>query len=150
MHLQGIKEERERSARKLSEIEISVNINRELVYEFIKGRTDTLASECMTGLDMGGKLKKYLEWLVANGHLVRKLRTINGRRQYQYNVSHIPYVRPSGQQVIERTPEQLTVESVTRVYKLLDRKQPPRHKSEQPKRKVSVNIGSSMSLFNNF
>ena len=150
MDLQAIKDERERSARKLSEIEASVNINREAVYEFIKGRTDTLASECMSELNMSEKVKKYLEWLVAQGHIVRKLHTTSGRRKYKYNISDIPYVKPTDNTDTIKSLAQLTVESVTTVYKLLDRRQVPTHKSERAKRRVAVNIGSSMSMFNSF
>lgn len=150
MHLRGIKEERERSAIKLADIQERVDINRETTYLYIKERKDVLASQCVTELEFFDKGKKYLEWLSLRGHLTRVKKTIGGKRQYVYNLGTVPYIKPNHNAVEETTEASAKIASVTRVFKLLDRKQPPRHKSEQPKRKVSVSIGSSMSLFSNF
>jgi hypothetical protein len=151
MHLQGIKDERKRSARKLAEMQEEVNANRETTYLYIKERKDVLGSKCVVELEFFDKGKNYLEWLYLHGHVTRVKKTIGGKRQYVYNVGAIPYIKPDLNAKVEVNTESMDkIASVTRVFKLLDRKQPPRHATEQPKRKVSVNIGSSMSLFSNF
>lgn len=140
-------QERQRSARKKAEIDAEVNANREIVYNYVAARKDVLGMTCVTELGMFEKGKRYLEWLALNGHLVRMKRTIDGKRQYVYNAA-IPYVKPvSDLPVALPTNNDKLVQSVTRVFRLMDREQAPQHKSERPKRRTPVSIGSSMRMF---
>jgi len=153
MHLQGIKEERERSARKLAEIQEEVDANRETTYLYIKERKDVLGSKCVADLEFYDKGKKYLEWLSLNGHLSRVKRTIGGKRQYIYNVSAIPYTKPDRNAEAEVNTEAMDkVASVTRVFNLLDRPQERTTKAqrERDRKSYTGSMQSGMQLFGNW
>jgi hypothetical protein len=139
--------ERQRSARKKAEIDAEVNNNREIVYQYVAARKDVLGSVCVTDLQLFEKGKRYLEWLALNGHLVRMKRTVDGKRQYVYNAA-TPYVKPiSDLPVALPTSNDKLVQSVTRVFKLMDREHAPQHKTERSTRRTQVSIGSSLTMF---
>lgn len=142
--------ERERSARKKAEIDAEVNNNKEVVYNYIAARKDVSGKECVEELGFFNKGKCYLEWLALRGHLTRDKRTIGGKRLYVYNAA-IPYIKPvSDLPATLPTKDDKLVQSVTRVFKLLDREQPPTTKEERERLRrstKSVAIGSSMTMF---
>ena len=141
--------ERQRSARKKAEIDAEVNNNRETVYNYVAARKDVLGMTCVTELGMFEKGKRYLEWLSLNGHLVRMKRTIDGKRQYVYNAA-TPYVKPvSDLPVASPTNNDKLVQSVTRVFRLMDREQAPKHKAERTN-KAHAGYGSMQSSINSF
>jgi hypothetical protein len=149
MNEQAIKEERERSARKQAEIDAEVNNNKEIVYNYIASRKDVVGAECVKELGFFDKGKRYLEWLTLHGHLVRMKRTVGGRRHYVYNVA-TPYIKPICEiDTTKPTDTQIAIESVTRVFNLLDRPQVPRHKSERVKKsgRSMSTMQSSMNMF---
>lgn len=149
MNEQAIKEERERSARKKAEIDAEVNANKETVYNYIASRKDVLGKQCVEELGFFEKGKRYLEWLTLNEHLVRMKRTVDGKSQYVYNAVK-PYVKPVPSEAIVSTQDLSAIESVTRVFKLLDREQIPMTKQERERLRrstKSVAIGSSMNMF---
>ena len=150
MHLQGIKDERKRSARKLAEMQGEVNANRETTYLYIKERKDVLGSKCVVELEFFDKGKNYLEWLYLHGHVTRVKKTIGGKRQYVYNVGAIPYIKPDLNAKVEVNTESMDkIASVTRVFKLLDRPQTTTTKAQREKsrRSVAGKMQSSMQLF---
>ena len=152
MNEQAIKEERERSARKQSEIDAEVNNNKEIVYNYIASRKDVVGAECVKELGFFDKGKRYLEWLTLHGHLVRMKRTVGGRRHYVYNVA-TPYIKPICEiDTTKPTDTQIAIKNVTRVFKLLDRESIPQHKSERTRRSSSGMSGmqSSMRMFGNW
>lgn len=141
--------ERQRSARKKAEIDIEVNTNRELVYEYVAARKDVLGMACVTELGMFEKGKRYLEWLSLNGHLNRMKRTVDGKRQYVYNAVK-PYVKPISIAIPkEEVDKRAKIASVTRVFNLLDREQPKTTKAQREKARRSSegNMQSSMTMF---
>jgi hypothetical protein len=142
--------ERERSARKKAEIDAEVNTNKEIVYNYVAARKDVLATPCVTELEFFAKGKAYLEWLALRGHLTRVKKTVNGARQYVYNAA-IPYVKPvSDIPDVATTNADKLVQSVTRVFKLMDReKQEPMTKAQREKARSSSigNMQSSMNMF---
>jgi len=142
--------ERERSARKKAEIDAVVNANKEVVYNYVASRKDVLGKTCVEELEFFEKGKRYLEWLTLHGHLVRMKRTVDGKRLYVYNAVN-PYIKPvSDLPVALPTKDDKLVQSVTRVYNLLDRPQTPTTKEERDKLRrstKSVSIGSSMTMF---
>ena len=141
--------ERERSARKKAEIDAEVNNNREIVYNYVAARKDVLGSACVEELQFFAKGKVYLEWLALRGHLTRVKKTVNGARQYVYNAA-IPYVKPASDipDVVATNADKL-VQSVTRVFKLLDREQQPTTKAQRERARSSSigNMQSSMNMF---
>lgn len=148
---QAIKEERERSVRKQSEVDAEVNKNKELVYEYVASRKDVLGAVCVKELEFFAKGQRYLEWLTLHGHLVRMKRTVGTKRQYVYNAA-TPYIKPVTD--IPASEEEVDVKekiaSVTRVINLMDRPQEPRTKEEREKLRrstKSVAIGSSLQGF---
>jgi len=142
-------QERQRSARKKAEIDAEVNANREIVYNYVAARKDVLGSVCVTDLQLFEKGKRYLEWLTLNGHLVRMKRTVDSKRQYVYNAA-IPYVKPvSDLPVATPTNNDKLVQSVTRVFRLMDREQAPKHKTERTN-KAYTGYGSMQSSINSF
>jgi hypothetical protein len=152
MNEQAIKEERERSARKKAEIDNEVNINKEIVYNYIASRKDVLGKQCVEELEFFEKGKRYLEWLSLNGHLVRMKRTVGGRLHYVYNVA-TPYIKPICEiDTTKPTDAQIAVKNVTRVIKLLDREQVPSTKEERRKTTSGRMSGmqSSMNMFGNW
>lgn len=141
--------ERQRSARKKAEIDAEVNNNREIVYNYVAARKDVLATPCVTELEFFAKGKVYLEWLTLRGHLTRVKRTVEGKRQYVYNAA-TPYVKPASElAVVVPTNSDKLVQSVTRVFRMLDREPTPQHKTERPKRSSTAVSGmqSSMRMF---
>jgi hypothetical protein len=142
--------ERERSARKKAEIDAEVNTNKEIVYNYVAARKDVLGSACVEELQFFAKGKAYLEWLALRGHLTRVKKTVNGARQYVYNAA-IPYVKPvSDIPDVATTNADKLVQSVTRVFKLMDReKQEPMTKAQREKARSSSigNMQSSMNMF---
>jgi hypothetical protein len=142
--------ERERSARKKAEIDAEVNTNKEIVYNYVAARKDVLATPCVTELEFFAKGKVYLEWLTLHGHLTRVKRTVDGKRQYVYNAA-TPYVKPASElAAVVLTNSDKLVQSVTRVFKLLDREQAPMTKEDRERLRrstKSVSIGSSMNMF---
>lgn len=144
-----IGDERERSARKQAQIDAEVNNNKELVYNYIASRKDVLGKACVEELQFFDKGKRYLEWLSLHGYLVRMLRIVDGKRQYVYNAVK-PYVKPPCEvDTTKPTDAQIAIESVTRVFNLLDRPQVPRHKSERVKKsgRSMSTMQSSMNMF---
>lgn len=150
--------ERQRSARKKAEIDAEVNNNREIVYNYVASRKDVLGKQCVEELQFFEKGKRYLEWLSLNGYLVRMKRTVDNKRQYVYNAVK-PYVKPVCEEfeVIDKADAeaQITIKSVTRVFKLLDREQVPMTKEERAKqaKRSSSGMGgmqSSMRMFGNW
>jgi hypothetical protein len=145
----SIKEERQRSARKTAEIDAEVNTNKELVYQYIAARKDVLGMACVTELGMFDKGKRYLEWLALHGYLTRMKRTVNSKRQYVYNAVK-PFVKPvQDNEAIKVSQDQLAVQKVTRVFRLLDRERIPQHKSERT-HKAYTGYGSMQSSINSF
>ena len=144
----AIQEERQRSARKKSEIDAEVNINKALVYEYIAARKDVQGKQCVEELQFFEKGKRYLEWLALHGHLTRMKRTIDGKRQYVYNAA-TPYVKPIPSEAVRATQDQSAVQKVTRVFKLLDREHVPQHKTERS-RAAYTGYGSMQSSINSF
>jgi hypothetical protein len=142
--------ERERSARKQSEIDAEVNANKEIVYNYIASRKDVLGMTCVTELKMFDKGKRYLEWLSLHGYLVRMKRTIDSKRQYVYNAIK-PFVNPTADVVkAQPTEAEEIVRGATRVIRLLDREQAPMTKEDRERLRrstKSVSIGSSMNMF---
>jgi hypothetical protein len=141
--------ERERSARKKAEIDAEVNTNKEIVYNYVAARKDVLATPCVTELEFFAKGKAYLEWLALRGHLTRVKKTVDGKRQYVYNAA-TPYVKPvSDIPDVATTNADKLVQSVTRVFRMLDREPTPQHKTERPKRSSTAVSGmqSSMRMF---
>jgi hypothetical protein len=141
--------ERQRSARKKAEIDAEVNTNKEIVYNYVAARKDVLGSACVEELQFFAKGKAYLEWLALRGHLTRVKKTVNGARQYVYNAA-IPYVKPvSDIPDVATTNADKLVQSVTRVFRMLDREPTPQHKTERPKRSSTAVSGmqSSMRMF---
>jgi hypothetical protein len=142
--------ERERSARKKAEIDAEVNTNKEIVYNYVAARKDVLGSACVTELEFFAKGKAYLEWLALRGHLTRVKKTVDGKRQYVYNAA-TPYVKPvSDIPDVATTNADKLVQSVTRVFKLMDReKQEPMTKAQREKARSSSigNMQSSMNMF---
>jgi hypothetical protein len=141
--------ERERSARKKAEIDAEVNSNREIVYNYVAARKDVLATPCVTELEFFAKGKVYLEWLTLRGYLTRVKRTVEGKRQYVYNAA-TPYVKPASELTdVVLTNSDKLVQSVTRVFKLLDREQQPTTKVQRQKARSSSigNMQSSMNMF---
>jgi len=142
--------ERERSARKKAEIDAEVNNNKEIVYNYVAARKDVSGKQCVEELGFFNKGKCYLEWLALRGHLTRDKRTIGGKRLYVYNAV-TPYVKPASDLLTALpTKDDKLVQSVTRVFKLLDREQTPTTKEERDrvrKTSKSVSIGSSMTMF---
>jgi hypothetical protein len=153
MNEQAIKEERERSARKQSEIDAEVNNNKEIVYNYIASHKDVSGKQCVEDLGFFEKGKRYLEWLSLHGHLVRMKRTIDGKRMYVYNAIK-PYVKPVCEEfeAIDKADveAQIAIKRVTRVFNLLDRPQEPKTKEDRERLRrstKSVAIGSSMNMF---
>jgi hypothetical protein len=145
----SIQEERQRSARKTAEIDAEVNINKALVYDYIAARKDVLGMACVTELGMFEKGKRYLEWLALHGYLTRMKRTVNSKRQYVYNAVK-PFVKPvQDDEAIKVSQDQLTVQKVTRVFRLLDRERTPQHKTERTN-KAHAGYGSMQSSINSF
>jgi hypothetical protein len=141
--------ERQRSARKKAEIDAEVNNNREIVYNYVAARKDVLGSVCVEELQFFAKGKVYLEWLALRGHITRVKRTVDGKRQYVYNAA-TPYVKPASDLVaVVPTNSDKLVQSVTRVFRMLDREPTPQHKTERPKRSSTAVSGmqSSMRMF---
>jgi hypothetical protein len=144
----SIQEERQRSARKTAEIDAEVNINKALVYDYIAARKDVQGKTCVEELQFFEKGKRYLEWLALHGHLSRMKRTIDGKRQYVYNAVK-PFIKPAVDESVKITQDQLAVQKVTRVFKLLDREHVPQHKTER-KNKAYTGYGSMQSSINSF
>jgi hypothetical protein len=130
---------------------VEINNNRDAVYKYVRDRKDTTASQCMADLQIGEKLKVYLEWLALRGHLTRVKRTIDGRRQYIYNAGLIPYVKDT---VTIPTQDDVKaadlLSSVTKVYRLLDRPAPEGAKREKKASGYAGNMQSSMQTFNSW
>ena len=151
---QSIIDERKRSARKKAEIDAEVNNNKELVYNYVASRKDVIGKTCVEELKLFEKGKRYLEWLSLHGHLSRMLRTVTaGKRMYVYNAI-TPYVKPVIVEAVQAPPPAPNqngtdeiVYGVPRVIRLMDREHAPVHKTERPKRRVQVSIGSSMTMF---
>jgi len=146
-----------RMARKRAEIDAEVNINREIVYNYVASRKDVVGKTCVEELKFFEKGKRYLEWLSLNGYLSRMLRSVtNGKQQYVYNAI-MPYVKPVIVQVPDAPPPtpkqkeaQTIINGVTRVINLMDRPQIPKTKEEREKLRrssKSVAIGSSLQMF---
>lgn len=144
----SIQEERQRSARKTAEIDAEVNTNKSLVYEYIAARKDVQGKTCVEELQFFEKGKRYLEWLALHGHLSRMKRTIDGKRQYVYNAIK-PFVKPAVDESVKITQDQLAVQKVTRVFRLLDREHVPQHKTERS-RAAYTGYGSMQSSINSF
>jgi hypothetical protein len=144
----SIQDERQRSARKTAEIDAEVNTNKELVYQYIAARKDVQGKTCVEELQFFDKGKRYLEWLALHGYLTRMKRTIDGKRQYVYNAVK-PFVKPAVDESVKITQDQLAVQKVTRVFKLLDREHVPQHKSERT-HKAYTGYGSMQSSINSF
>jgi hypothetical protein len=103
---------------------------------------------CVTELGMFDKGKRYLEWLALHGYLTRMKRTVNSKRQYVYNAVK-PFIKPTVDESVKITQDQLAVQKVTRVFKLLDREHVPQHKSERT-HKAYTGYGSMQSSINSF
>lgn len=144
----SIQEERQRSARKTAEIDAEVNINKALVYDYIAARKDVQGKTCVEELQFFEKGKRYLDWLALHGHLSRMKRTIDGKRQYVYNAVK-PFVKPAVDESVKITQDQLAVQKVTRVFRLLDREHVPQHKTERS-RAAYTGYGSMQSSINSF
>lgn len=144
----SIQEERQRSARKTAEIDAEVNTNKSLVYEYIAARKDVQGKTCVEELQFFEKGKRYLDWLALHGHLSRMKRTIDGKRQYVYNAIK-PFVKPAVDESVKITQDQLAVQKVTRVFRLLDREHVPQHKTERS-RAAYTGYGSMQSSINSF
>ena len=150
---QAIKDERERSARKRIDISNGVNINKEIVYNYIAARKDVVGKTCVEELGFFTKGQRYLDWLSAHGHINRMSRVVEGRRHYVYNAA-VPYVKPV---IVEAPPpptpkqkeDEEIVYGVTRVINLLDRPQVPRDKSDKVKQsgRSAISMQSSMNMF---
>lgn len=152
-----IKEERQRSAKKRIDINNGVNINKEIVYNYIAARKDVVGKTCVEELGFFTKGQRYLDWLAAHGYINRMSRVVQGRRHYVYNAV-TPYIKPVLVQEPKAppTPKQKNaktiIDSVTRVINLLDREQTPMTKEErakQAKRSSGRMSGmqSSMNMF---
>jgi hypothetical protein len=142
--------ERQRSARKQAEIDAEVNKNKEIVYNYVASRKDVSGKQCVEELELFEKGKRYLEWLTLHGHLVRMKRTVEGKRLYIYNAVK-PYVKPvSDIPDVATTHADNLVQSVTRVFKLMDREQHPPTTKAQRERSRSSSIGNMQSSMNMF
>jgi hypothetical protein len=124
-----------------------VENNREKVYNYFKGKTNVMTSQCLEDLQMGENTKRYLEWLTLRNHLTRVKRTIDGKRQYVYNLGSVEYVREIAPPTQKEVDAADLVASVTRVYKLLDR---PKSDDAKREKKASGYAGNMQSSMQNF
>lgn len=126
--------------------------NKETVYIYIKERINVVGGDCVRELKFGQKGLKYLDWLTLHGHLTRVKQTITGGRwQYVYDAAN-PYIKPTYkiEEVNNDTAAQILLKKATTVYRLMDIEPVAVHKSERPKRRVSVSIGSGLTMFDSY
>jgi hypothetical protein len=126
---------------------MEVENNREKIYNYFKDKTNVLTTQCLADLQMGENTKRYLEWLTLRNHLTRVKRTIEGKRQYVYNLGSVEYVREIAPPTQKEVDAADLVASVTRVYKLLDRPKGVEAKREKKASGYAGNMQSSMQTF---
>lgn len=143
--------ERQRSAKKKNELSASVNAKKEAIYLYIKDKKDVLGSTCVKDLNMFETGKRYLDWLYANGHVTREKKVVDKKRQYVYNAA-IPYVNPVITSSDTSLEEVSLLQSVTRVFRLLDRPPTPTTKEQRQKARSHTfgSMQSSIDMFGNW
>jgi hypothetical protein len=129
--------------------EVRVNI-----YEYFKTHRDCTMSDVISDLGITkNQATHHLRYLVGHNHIVKMVRRNAAKRFAIYNLGRRPYSRKAKVNPVRVKPEVLDlspqVKAVTRVFKLLDRKEHI-HPKAKPRKTNYGSMQSGMAMFGNW